>query len=141
MADKWKKLSQHLEAHGKRAPATVVEVSSSSTDVERGGFGLLNLIGLNFGERYSIRRTTLRIRPDGEPEFEASPKMKYEIYTVPDAGDQLEVLYDPTDHEKVMVAPPPAPEQPSTLDLRESKVGFTLDFSRKSRRKDPGDSA
>jgi hypothetical protein len=139
MADKWKKLSKHLEAHGKRAPATVVEVSRSGTEVEKGG--LLGMIGLSSGDRYDIRRTTLRIRPDGEPEFEASPRMKYEIYTVPDAGDELEVLYDPTDHEKVMVAPPPATEQPETLDLRESKVGFTLDFSRKSKKKDSGDSA
>jgi hypothetical protein len=138
MSKKWKKLAEHLEANGTRAPATVLEVSSSGTDIEKSdGFSLLDLVGLgsNMGERYHLRTATLMVRPQGEDEFELKRQMRFEYYAIPDPGEEIEVLYDPADHDQVMVAPPKAaPQPPPGSEIDVGKVGFTLDFSRRKRK-------
>jgi hypothetical protein len=129
---KWKKLVQHLEANGRRAPATVAEVSGSATSGKSGSFSPLDLVGLGGGneEEWTSRKTRLRIRPEGEPEFEVETKVRYARHNDPDEGDEIEVLYDPADHELVMVAPPETAEYDPSKGLGETKVGFTLDLSR-----------
>jgi hypothetical protein len=134
MASKWKKLFQHLEAHGKRAPATVLEVSSYGTEVSSGGFSLLDLVGMGSSDTFHVHKTALRIRPPDGAEFEVKAKMAYGVSAIPDAGQEIEVLYDPDDPEKVMVAPPTA-EQRSTVDLSQAKIGFTIGGGKKPKQK------
>jgi hypothetical protein len=139
MSRKWKRMAEHLEANGKRAPATVVEMSSYGTDVEKSdGFSLLDLVGLgsNMGERYHERTATLLVKPKGEDEFEVKRKMRFAYYTIPDPGEKIEVLYDPADHDQVMVAPAKAaPQPPEGSEVDVGKVGFTLDLSRLRKKK------
>jgi hypothetical protein len=136
MSKKWKKMAEHLEANGKRAPATVVKVSHYGTETGGGGFGVLDLVGLgSTNEEWTTHKTRLRVRPDDEPEFEVETKMTYAKYTVPDAEEEIEVLYDPADHENIMVAPPKPAEYDPEKGLAETKVGFTLDLSRLGRKK------
>jgi hypothetical protein len=141
MFSKWRKLAKHLEARGRRAPATVVDIASSGRDVRSEGFGPLDAVrGLRGDKsgstlapnssRYLVRRARLRIRPADGPEFEVDRDMRFGDYGryVPKAGDQIEVVYDPDDHEKVMVAPPTAGEEQlrAAAALSKAKVGFTV---------------
>jgi hypothetical protein len=134
---KWKKLVQHLEANGRRAPATVLEVSGSATSGSSGSFSPLDLVGLGGGdqEEWTTRNTRLRVRPEGEPEFEVETRIRYAEYAEPDEGEEIEVLYDPADHENIMVAPPKQAEYDPEKGLGETKVGFTLDLSKWRKKK------
>jgi hypothetical protein len=124
-----KKVKQ-LQQQGKRAPATVVEIASTGHEVSSEGF---DPTGLSPDvDRYIVRETTLRIRPEGEPEFEVRQKIRYGDHGrfVPKTGEEIEVLYDPEDHEKVVVAPPTAEEeQIRTMEaLGKAKIGFGVDL-------------
>lgn len=90
----------HLQTHGRRAPAVVVEIASW---------------GLNIGDeqdrsQQAVRKTTLRVEPEGEPEFMVTKRFRYGEYGeyIPVAGDEIEVLYDPDDPDAIMLAPPTA---------------------------------
>jgi hypothetical protein len=138
MADKWTKQLAHLEVNGKRAPATVLEMSRSGTEVSKGNLGVLDLVGLGGGseERYHVRTATLRVRPEGEDEFEVHEKMRFAEYSVPDPGEEFEVLYDPADRSQIAVAPPSAEQLQAAAKEAEGaeiKAGFTLDLSRFTR--------
>jgi hypothetical protein len=133
---KWKKLVQHLNANGKRAPATVVEISRHGGSVTSGRFSALDLVGLGgLGgaqeQEWEIRKTKLRVRPDGESEFEVETKMRYgggQIARIPGPGDEFDVLYDPADHENVIVAPPTAEQEAlrTAEALSKADIGFTV---------------
>jgi len=124
MFGKAKRERERLERSGRRAPATVVEIAS---------------FGLNIGDAQpghvssnseAQRMTTLRVHPEGEPEFEVKRKIRYGRYgrTVPKAGDRIEILYDPDDHNKVVVAPPTAEEEQmrAAVALSKAKIGFSV---------------
>jgi hypothetical protein len=118
-----KRERKHLEQAGKRAPATVVEIAR---------------FGLNIGDAgpdrassgsEALRTTTLRVQPEGEPEFEVKRRIRYgDGKPVPKAGDVIEVLYDPEDHEKVMVAPPTAEQEQARIAaaLSKAQIGLTV---------------
>jgi hypothetical protein len=112
---RWKKLVEHLNANGVRAPATVVEISRYGSEVKSGGVSPLDLVGLGGGNKeWRIHKTKLLVRPAGEPEFEVETKMRYGggyIARVPSEGDEFDVLYDPADHENIMLAPPTAEQE------------------------------
>jgi hypothetical protein len=140
MADKWDEQLTHLEANGTRAPATLLELSHYGTDITKGSFSVLDLVGLGGGSdaQYQVRKATLLVRPEGEDEFEVKEKMRFPYYNAPDPGEEFEVLYDPSDHSQIAVAPPSA-EQLAALakeaEGAEIKAGFTLDLSRFTRRR------
>jgi hypothetical protein len=138
--NKWRKLGKHLDKHGTRAPATVVEIAKSGREVRSEGFGPLDAIRDLSGDKgtplapnsshYSVRRARLRIRPADDPEFEVERDMRFGDYGryVPKAGEEIEVVYDPDNHEKVMVAPPTAEEEQlrAAVALGKADVGFTV---------------
>jgi hypothetical protein len=85
----------HLQTHGRRAPATVVEIAAWGMNVREGR-----------DLQVAVRKTTLRVEPEGEPEFVITKRLRYENgATIPTAGKRIEVLYDPDDHETIMLAP------------------------------------
>jgi hypothetical protein len=106
MFGKGRRERRQLERSGRRARATVLEIAA---------------LGLNIGDAGpdrassgsdAVRKTTLRVEPEGEPPFEVTKRLRYgHGRFLPKAGDAIEVLYDPKDHEKLMVAPPTAEEE------------------------------
>jgi hypothetical protein len=134
MLGKKQRMINRLERVGVRAPATVVEIAKSGYEVRSEGF---NPIGEKLGldsktGYYATRKATLRVSPQGEPEFEAQGKFRFAEYgrTIPKAGDRIDVLYDPADHEQVCIAPPTAEEEQAraAAALSEAKVGFGVDL-------------
>jgi hypothetical protein len=151
--NKWRKLGKHLDEHGSRAPATVVEIAKSGREVRSEGFGPLDSIRGLTGDKgtplapnsdhYSVRRTRLRVRPADGPEFEVERDMRFGDYGryVPKAGEEIEVVYDPDDHEKVMVAPPTAEEEQmrAAVALGKADIGFTVGGSGQGTGQPPSD--
>jgi hypothetical protein len=137
--NKWRKLGAHLEQHGVRAPATVVEIAKWGADHESQGWSvddeaLSRMPGESLAPAktryYYVRKTRLRIRPADEPEFEMEGKVRFGDWgrEVPTAGAEIEVIYDPNDHSKVMVAPPTAEEEAirTAEALGKADIGITL---------------
>lgn len=139
---RWRKMAKHLEKHGRRVPATVVEIAKHGYQTSAEGYGPEDLIGDLAGSSagdslaprksggYAVRKAKIRIEPpDGEP-IEVERKMRFGDWGryVPKAGERIEVVYDPDDPEKVMVAPPtPEEEQARTMEaLSKADVGMTL---------------
>lgn len=142
MFTRWRKLATHLEQHGRRVPATVVEIAKHGFQTEAEGYGpgdvIADVTGNKAGDTlaprnsggYAVRKAKIRIEPpDGEP-IEVERKMRFGDWGryVPKAGEKIEVVYDPSDPEKVMVAPPtPEEEQARTAAaLSKADVGLTL---------------
>jgi hypothetical protein len=130
MFGKEKRKRRDLEQNGKRAPATVVEIAATGWETSEEGF---NVPGISSGiGKEIVRKTSLRVRPADEPEFELTQRVRYGAYggTVPKAGEEIEVLYDPEDHEKMIVAPPTAEEEAirTAEALSKAKIGFGVDL-------------
>ena len=133
---KWRKLYKHLGQHGVRAPATVVDIAKHGVNHHSEGWDPLEMLADEaFGRapnsaEYAVRRTQLRVRPTNEPEFEVEGKMRWGDYGtyVPKAGDEIEVLYDPNDHEKIVLAPPTAEQEAirTAEALSKAKIGFQV---------------
>jgi hypothetical protein len=133
---KWRKLYKHLGQHGVRAPATVVDIAKHGVTHRAEGWNPLDeLADATVGQApnsaaYEVRKTRLRIRPSDEPEFEVEGKMRWGDYGtyVPKAGEEIEVIYDPNDHEKVVLAPPTAEQEAlrTAEALSKAKVGFQI---------------
>jgi hypothetical protein len=91
-----KRLAKKLEKSGKRAKAEVTRMvkegsytSGRFTDDTDLTSGWMN---------YHL---TLRVTPDGEAPFEAEARTR--LYQPPSHGEVFDVLYDPTDHKKLVV--------------------------------------
>jgi hypothetical protein len=107
MFGKGKREREELERSGTRAPATVVEIAGVGYSIGSGGGDR------SFEASEVSRMCTLRVQPEGQPEFEVRKRMRFGRYgrTVPSAGDRIEVLYDPADHQRMVVAPPTPEEE------------------------------
>lgn len=139
--NKWRKLAAHLEKNGVRAPATVLDIASWGSDntSSRGEIDVEDMIEdrmpgntlapASTGEWY-VRKTKLKIRPVDEPEFEMEGKIRYGDWglEIPEVGDEIEVIYDPNDHSKVMRAPLTDMEEAvRTADaLGKADIGFQV---------------
>jgi hypothetical protein len=133
---KWRKLYRHLGQHGVRAPATVVDIAKWGANHHAEGWNPLDeLADAAIGQapnsdHYVVKKTRLRVRPADEPEFEVEGKMRWGDYGtyVPKAGEEIEVLYDPNDHEKVVLAPPTAEQEAlrTAEALSKAKIGFQV---------------
>jgi hypothetical protein len=91
-----KKLIKQLEENGKHANATVVEIAEKGMAVTRGAEGVISNTELAL-------KAHLRVQPDDEPEFEVKKRFSFPQLAVPSAGQTVPVLYDPQDHDKIVV--------------------------------------
>ena len=91
-----KKLKKELEANGKRANATIVEIAEKGMAITRGADNVV-------ANTEIALKTHLRVQPDDEPEFEVKKRFSYPQMAVPRAGQTVPVLYDPADHDKIIV--------------------------------------
>jgi hypothetical protein len=92
-----KRLKKRLEESGVRAQAKVLEVAERGMAVTNGAEGI-------------VANTTLAVKcrlevtpPDGTPPFEVHERFRFSQFAVPSAGQMLAVIYDPEDHDKVML--------------------------------------
>ena len=99
-----KKLKKQLEETGKRANATIVEIAEKGMAVTRGAEGVV-------ANTEIALKTHLRVTPDDEPEFEVKKRFSYPQMAVPAAGQVVPVLYDPNDHDKIVVDYSPEAQQ------------------------------
>jgi DNA-binding protein YbaB len=91
-----KKLKKELQETGKRANATIVEIAEKGMAVTRGAEGVV-------ANTEIALKTHLRVQPDDEPEFEVKKRFSFPQMAVPGAGQTVPVLYDPQDHDKIIV--------------------------------------
>ena len=91
-----KKLIKQLEENGKHANATVIEIAEKGMAVTRGAEGVVANTELAL-------KAHLRVQPDDEPEFEVKKRFSFPQMAVPGAGQTVPVLYDPQDHDKIIV--------------------------------------
>jgi hypothetical protein len=99
-----KRLLKQLEESGKRANATVVEIAEKGMAVTRGAEGVV-------GNTELALKAHLRVQPDDEPEFEVKKRFSFPQLAVPAAGQTIPVLYDPDDHDKIIVDYSPEAQQ------------------------------
>jgi hypothetical protein len=85
-----------LEEHGKRAPAVVVEIAERGMSVTSGSGQLV-------ANTEVMLKTKIRVEPDDEPAFEVEERFRYPQLSIPTVGSRLAVIYDPSDHDKVMI--------------------------------------
>jgi Short C-terminal domain len=91
-----KKLKKQLEESGKRANATIIEIAEKGMAVTRGADNVV-------ANTEIALKTHLRVTPDDEPEFEVKKRFSFPQMAVPAAGQTVPVLYDPNDHDKIIV--------------------------------------
>lgn len=89
------RLHKRLLKEGRQARAEVVE--SRPTTANRANFPP------DRSERRYLWKLTLRLRPEGEPEFDVDLKHYFHDWTPPNAGSAMTVLFDPNDHSKVSI--------------------------------------
>ncbi|MFL5847025.1 MAG: SHOCT domain-containing protein [Solirubrobacteraceae bacterium] len=91
-----------LRNQGVSAPATVLEIADSGMSVTHGSEGVV-------GNTELILKTRLRVEPLNEPAFEVQQRFRYAQLSIPPVGSKLTVLYDPEDHDKLMIDRDAAP--------------------------------
>jgi hypothetical protein len=101
--------------NGVTATATVLEIASSGKTVRRSGIFTGSLFGAETVE--DDRKSKLRVEPEGGDAFEVSGTFRYPRSAIPAVGDQVPVIYDPDDHDKVELGEITGP---SEADLKEA---------------------
>ena len=91
-----RRLKKHLEEHGKHASAAVLEVAEKGMSVTSGPAGVVSSTELAL-------KVKLLVEPEDEPAFEIEKRFRFPQLAVPRAGMRIGVLYDPHDHDKIMV--------------------------------------
>ncbi len=124
-----KRLTKHLEENGKRANATVVEIAEKGMAVTRGAEGVI-------GNTELALKAHLRVQPDDEPEFEVKKRFSFPQLAVPSAGQTVPVIYDPQDHEKIIVDYSPEAQQSAAFTasgIDPSQIGQLMEQAQQLR--------
>jgi hypothetical protein len=91
-----RRTEKHLQEHGVKASAVVLEIAERGMAVTNGAEGVVSNTTL-------MLKTKLRIEPDGRPAFEVEKRFRYPQLAVPSAGMRIPVIFDPDDTDKVML--------------------------------------
>ena len=91
-------LEKKLREHGRSATAEILSMRT-----EGSGNSLSGMFAEDddLSGQWTLARLHLRVMPEGEPPFEATVRSR--IHTFKYKGDTVPVLYDPGDHDKVVV--------------------------------------
>lgn len=92
-----KRLRKRLEENGVRAQARVIEVAEKGMAVTNGAESVVANTTLALKCRLEITP------PDGTPAFQVHERFRFSQFAVPSAGQTIPVIFDPADHEKVML--------------------------------------
>lgn len=85
-----------LEQHGKHAPAVILEIADRGMSVTSGPDNLVSSTEV-------MLKTKLRVEPADEMPFEIEERLRYPQLEIPSVGSRLGVVYDPSDHDKLMI--------------------------------------
>ena len=107
---------KRLEENGRRANATVLEIASRGMTITHGNDAIV-------ANTKVVLKTRLRVEPDGEPAFEVHEKFRYSQFAIPGAGSVIPVIYDPDDHDKIMLDESPAAVTQAAM----SQAGMSAD--------------
>lgn len=91
-----KRKRKKLEESGTRAPATVVEIAEKGMTITNGNEQIV-------ANTKVILKTKLLVEPEGQPSFEIEEKFRYSQFGIPSAGQKLAVIFDPNDHDTIML--------------------------------------
>jgi hypothetical protein len=91
-----KRKRKKLEESGTRAPATVVHIAEKGMTMTTGNDQIV-------ANTKVILKTKLNVEPEGQPSFEIEEKFRYSQFGIPSAGQKLAVIFDPDDHETIML--------------------------------------
>jgi hypothetical protein len=91
-----KRTRRRLSEHGRRAHATVLEVAERGQAITHGNPAIV-------GNTEFALKVRLRVEPEGEPSFEVETRLRFPQMSVPSAGMRLPVIYDPEDHDDLML--------------------------------------
>jgi len=91
-----KRKRKKLEESGTRAPATVVEIAEKGMTITSGNEQIV-------ANTKVILKTKLLVEPEGQPSFEIDEKFRYSQFGIPSAGQKLAVIFDPGDHDTIML--------------------------------------
>lgn len=91
-----KRTRERLEADGVRASATVLEISGGRVSITTGN----PQIAANTELPMKVR---LRVEPKDQEPFEVTTKMTFSQFGVPREGGTIAVLFDPDDHDTVIL--------------------------------------
>jgi hypothetical protein len=92
-----KRLRKKLEESGVKAQAKVIEVAEKGMAITNGAEGVVSNTTLAMKCRLEITP------PDGTPAFQVTERFRFSQFAVPSAGQMLAVIYDPEDHDKVIL--------------------------------------
>jgi hypothetical protein len=115
---------RHLESNGLRATAAVVEIGDSGPTFTDG-------TGPS-ATKELLLSATLRVQPQEGPAFEKQGRFRFPKFHPPKPGDSVEVIYDPDDHDKLMLYNEPL----TTADVGASLAGTGLSSGRDVSRAD-----
>ena len=87
---------KRLEENGRTANATVIEIASRGMTVTTGNEQIV-------ANTKVVLKTKLRVEPDAEPAFEVEQRFRYSQFAIPSVGSVIPVIYDPDDHDKIML--------------------------------------
>lgn len=93
-----KKTRERLEAGGVRATATVLDISGGRVSITTGNPQIVANTELPMKVR-------LRVEPKDQEAFEVETKMTFPQLGVPGQGATIPVLFDPDDHDTVILDP------------------------------------
>jgi hypothetical protein len=90
------RLEKKLREGGRSAPAEILSMRT-----EGSGHSGKRTADEDLTQGWTLARLDLRVMPDGEPPFEVTVRSR--LNTAKWKGDSVPVLYDPDDHDKVVV--------------------------------------
>jgi hypothetical protein len=90
------RLEKKLREHGRAATAEILSMRT-----EGSGHSAKRTADDDLTQGWTLARLDLRVMPDGEPPFEVTVRSR--LNTMKWKGDTVPVLYDPDDHDKVVV--------------------------------------
>lgn len=100
---------KRLETSGRKASATVLAVGSHGMAITTGGGQLVQ-------DTEVAVKLTLRVEPDGEQPFEVEEKFRFPQLSLPTQGQRLAVIYDPDDHDAIMLDDDPMAAVEAAMD-------------------------
>ncbi len=111
---------QRLRESGTRAPAVVTAIADGGVAITSGAEGIV-------GNTTVMRRTALRVEPVGEPAFAVEQHFRFSQFGVPYVGAHLAVIFDPEDHDTIMIDHDTVVVPPSPAGAKFDMTGAVID--------------
>jgi hypothetical protein len=108
--------SKKLARKGTKATATVLEIASTGKTTRKTGFFAAETVE-------DDRKSKLRVEPEGADAFEVSGTFRYPRSAIPEVGDEVPVIYDPDDHDEVMIGEIKGPSESELKEVAGTGIG------------------